>query len=264
MAFDGYKTLRFDTANRVLTITIDVPGPMNAVNDDLHHDLARVFFDAQDDEDSDIIVLTGAGDVFCAGGDAKWMQEMMAEPAKFRGIANHAKRIVSSLLEVEKPVVCRLNGAAAGLGATIALMCDIIIADETALIGDPHVKMGFVAGDGGAVIWPQLIGYARAKEMLMTGAMIPASKAVDMGLINYAVPKDKLDSHVEGMIERLKASPRWAVRWTKTVTNMPLRDLAARLMDPSVSYEMMTNITDDHKEAVAAFLEKRKPQFTGD
>ncbi|MGF1456510.1 MAG: enoyl-CoA hydratase/isomerase family protein, partial [Alphaproteobacteria bacterium] len=168
MGFNGYSTLRFDTKDRVLTITIDAPGPMNAVNHDLHTDLARVFLDAQDDPDSDIVVLTGAGNVFCAGGDARWMQEMMDEPAKFRGIGPHAKRIVTSLLDLEKPILCRLNGAAAGLGATIALMCDIIIADETALIGDPHVKMGFVAGDGGAVIWPQLIGYARAKEMLMT------------------------------------------------------------------------------------------------
>ncbi len=264
MSFDGYKTLQFSTTDRVLTITIDPPGPMNAVDHDLHTDLARVFLDAQDDPGSDLVVLTGAGSVFCAGGDARWMQEMMDEPAKFRGIGPHAKRIVTSLLDLEKPIVCRLNGAAAGLGATIALMCDIIIADEKALIGDPHVKMGFVAGDGGAVIWPQLIGYARAKEMLMTGAMIPASRAVEMGLINYAVPGAELDEHVAKMIARLKESPIWAVRWTKTVTNIPLRELAHKLMDPSVSYEMLSNLQPDHREAVAAFLEKRKPKFTGE
>lgn len=264
MPLTGYKTLRFDTADRVLTITIDSPGPMNPVNQDLHDDLARVFLDAQDDDGSDIVVLTGAGKVFCAGGDAHWMQEMMDAPQRFRGIAPHAKRIVTSLLDLEKPILCRLNGAAAGLGATVALMCDIIIADETALIGDPHVKMGFVAGDGGAVIWPQLVGYARAKEMLMTGAMIEARKAVDMGLVNYAVPGDDLDSHLAKMIDRLKASPPWAVRWTKTVTNIPLRELAQKLMDASVSYEMATNLQADHREAVAAFLEKRKPAFKGE
>lgn len=258
-----YSTLRFETRDRVLTVIIDPPSPMNAIDDALHRELARVFFDVQDDPDSDIVVLTGAGDVFCAGGDANWMQEMMADPAAFRGIANHAKRIVTSLLDVEKPVVCRLNGAAAGLGATIALMCDIIIAADKALIGDPHVKMGFVAGDGGAVIWPQLVGYARAKELLMTGAMIRASEAVQMGLINYAVPREELDDRVDAMITQLKSSPAWAVRWTKTVTNIPLKELAMKQMDASVAYEMITNASDDHKEAVAAFLERRKPNFTG-
>ncbi len=264
MAFTGYSTLQFSTEDRVLTVTIDSPGPMNAVNQALHDDLARVFLDVQDDPHSDIVVLTGAGSVFCAGGDARWMVDMLTEPERFRGIAPHAKRIVTSLLDLEKPILCRLNGAAAGLGATIALMCDIVIADETAVIGDPHVKMGFVAGDGGAVIWPQLIGYARAKELLMTGDMIKATDAVAMGLINYAVPGTDLDAKVAEMVTKVQSNPRWAVRWTKTVSNMPLRDLAHRLMDASVAYEMISNTTRDHREAVAAFLDKRKPNFTGE
>ncbi len=264
MAFDRYSTLTFSRDGRVLTVTIDSPGPMNAVNQALHDDLARVFLDCQDDPDSDIIVLTGAGSVFTAGGDAHWMVDMLTEPERFRGIAPHAKRIVTSLLDLEKPIICRLNGAAAGLGATIALMCDIVVADETALIGDPHVKMGFVAGDGGAVIWPQLIGYARAKELLMTGDMIPAKDALAMGLINYAVPAEDLDAKVAEMVAKVQGNPRWAVRWTKTVANMPLRELAHRLMDASVAYEMMSNVTRDHREAVAAFIDKRKPDFTGE
>ena len=158
---DRYKTMKFTREGRILTITID-NGPMNAVDDDLHHELSRVFVDAQDDPDSDLIVLTGAGRAFCAGGDMDWFQAMIDETSRFRGIMPDAKRIISTLLEVEKPVLCRLNGAAAGLGASIALMSDIIIAREDALIGDPHVKVGLVAGDGGAVIWPQLVGYARA------------------------------------------------------------------------------------------------------
>lgn len=264
MEFTGYETLKFSTTGRVLTVTIDGNGPMNPVDDAMHHDLSRVFYDLQDDPDSDIIILTGAGAVFSAGGDARWMQDMMDDPAKFRGIAAHAKRIVFGLLELEKPVLCRLNGAAAGLGATIALMCDMIVADETAVIGDPHVRMGFVAGDGGAVIWPLLIGYARAKELLMTGDMIRASQAAEMGLINYAVPADALDAKVAELVAKLQGNPRWAVRWTKTVTNIPLREAAQKLMDASVAYEMMTNLTADHREAVAAFLEKRKPDYTGD
>jgi enoyl-CoA hydratase len=124
--YQGYKTIRFSRRGRVLTITLDGGDGLNAIRHELHHELARVFRDAQRDPDCDVVVLTGAGRTFCAGGDADWMQEMIEAPDHFRAIGPDAKQIVFSLLEMEKPIVCRLNGAAAGLGATIALMCDII------------------------------------------------------------------------------------------------------------------------------------------
>jgi enoyl-CoA hydratase/carnithine racemase len=264
MDFTGYKTLRFDYQDRVLWVTIDGNGKANPVDHALHHDLSRVFIDLQDDPDSDLIVLTGAGDFFCAGGDMTWFQEMIDDPRKFRAIGPAAKRIVFSLIDLEKPILCRLNGAAAGLGASIALLCDIIIASDTAKIGDPHVKMGLVAGDGGAVIWPQLIGYARAKEFLLTGDMLTAVEAERLGLINYAVPLDELDEKVGEMVSRITANPRWAVRWTKTAVNLPLKDIATRVMDAAISYEMSTNQMADHQETVAAFNERRAPKLTGE
>ena len=262
MDYAGYTTIRFERDARILRVLLD-NGPMNLVDDDLHTDLSRVFDDIQRDQSCDLVVLTGANKAFCAGGDAAWMQRMIDSPECFRDISVESKRIVFSLLELEKPIICKLNGAAAGLGATIALMCDIIVADESARIGDPHVKMGFVAGDGGAVVWPQAVGYAKAKELLLTGDMLNAREAVDLRLINYAVPADELESKVQSLASRILANPRWAVRWTKTVTNMTLRDLAQRLMDPSIAYEMMSNLSSDHQEAVAAFREKRVPHFSG-
>ncbi|MDE0156874.1 MAG: enoyl-CoA hydratase/isomerase family protein [Gammaproteobacteria bacterium] len=256
--------MHFSYAGRVLTITIDGPGKANAVNGRMHEELARVFIDVQDDPDCDLIVLTGAGSAFCAGGDMEWFDSMIEDPAKFRAIAPEAKRIVTSLLDLEKPIICRLNGAAAGLGATIALMCDVIVAVEHALIGDPHVKVGLVAGDGGAVIWPQLIGYAKARELLMTGDMLNAQEAKEAGLINHVVPSDRLDEKVREISNKILANPRWAVRWTKTVTNIPLREIAVKVMDAAMAYEMVTNILPDRKEAVAAFKEKRTPKFTGE
>jgi enoyl-CoA hydratase len=263
MQLDQYKTLDLTRNDRILTITIN-NGPMNAVDDDLHHELAHVFVEAAEDPDSDLIILTGAGRAFCAGGDMDWFQDMIDDPTKFRGIVPDAKRIITTLLEVEKPVICRLNGAAAGLGASIALMCDLIIADEKALIGDPHVKVGLVAGDGGAVIWPQLIGYARAKEFLLTGDMMRASEAAAMGLINHAVSAEELDAKVADIAGRILANPRWAVRWTKTAINLPLREIANRVSDTALAYEIVSNTTADRQEAVTAFVEKRKPKFTGD
>jgi len=263
MPFVDYERLKFDYRNRVLWITIDA-GKMNAVDFEMHEELARVFPEAQRDPDSDLIILTGAGRAFCAGGDMAWFQAMIDDPSLFRDIAHDAKRIVNGLLELEKPIICRLNGAAAGLGASIALLCDVIIADETAKIGDPHVKVGLVAGDGGAVIWPQLIGYARAKEMLLTGEMLDASEASAMGLINHALPADQLDAKVDEVAGKILDNPRWAVRWTKTATNLPLRDIANRVMDAAIAYEINSNSTRDRQEAVTAFVEKRAPNFTGD
>ena len=268
MNFETYTRFTFTRGTgdqaRVLTATITGPNPVNGVDEAMHHELARVFTDLQRDPDSDIIILTGAGRAFCAGGDFDWFDEQINHPERFRDIGWDAKRIVTTLLEMEKPLICRMNGAAAGLGATIALLCDIIIADERAVIGDPHVKVGLVAGDGGAIIWPQLIGYARAKEFLMTGDLIPAPRAAAMGLINYAVPTAELDAKVAEIVVKLQGNPKWAVRWSKVVANQPLRVLAQQLMDASIPYETLSNLAKDRAESVAAFREKRPPVLTGE
>ena len=218
----------------------------------MHEELSRLFDAAQRDEGSDLVVLSAQGKAFCAGGDFDWMQEMVAKPETFRHMAWDAKRIVMSMLEMEKPVICRLNGHAAGLGATIALLCDIIIADESAKIGDPHVKVGLVAGDGGALIWPQLVGYAKAKELLLTGDMLRAAEAKQLGLINHAVPSEELDENVDAMCAKILANPQWAVRWTKSVTNIPLRALAAQVMDASGGWESVSNGLEERRRIVEA------------
>lgn len=260
----GYTRFTFSRDGRVLTAAITSDHPVNGVDAAMHEEFGRVFTDLQRDSESDIIILTAKGRAFCAGGDMDWFDEQISDPGKFRDIAWEAKRIVTSILDMEKPMLCRLNGAAAGLGATIALLCDIIIADETARIGDPHVKVGLVAGDGGALIWPQLVGFAKAKELLMTGDLLTAAEAQELGLINYAVPADQLDAKVAELVTKLVANPKWAVRWTKSVTNIPLRALAAQLMDASIGWESVSNYLADRKEAVEAFKEKRAPNLTGD
>jgi len=159
MNLKDYQRFTFRRDGRILICAFNA-GAVNAVDARMHDELAELFVDLQHDEGSDLIVLTGENRAFCAGGDFDWFDEQISDPRKFRAIAYDAKRIVSGLLDLEKPIIARLNGAAAGLGATIALLCDVIIADETAKIGDPHVKVGLVAGDGGAIIWPQLIGFA--------------------------------------------------------------------------------------------------------
>lgn len=262
--FENYTRLRFTREGRILRVTIAGLGKVNAVDQTMHHEFGRCFHEIQDDPDSDLIVLTGEGRAFCAGGDVDWFYAMMDDPRRFRAIAPEGKRIVNTLLELEKPIICRLNGAAAGLGATLALLCDVVIAADTAVIGDPHVKMGLVAGDGGALIWPQLIGFARAKELLMTGEMLSAAEAARLGLVNHVVPADQLDAKVAEVAGKILANPRWAVRWTKTAANIPLRALAAQIGDAAVAYEMLSNLTADRREAVDAFVARRPPDFSGE
>ena len=264
MSFEHFERIRATRDGRVLTLTLTGANPVNAVDSAMHHELARVFIDAQDDADSDLVVLTGAGRAFCAGGDTTWFRTQIEDPATFRAIGPEAKRIITSLLDLEKPIICRLNGAAAGLGATLALLCDVIIASDKAVIGDPHVKVGLVAGDGGAIIWPQLIGFARAKELLMTGDLLSAQQAFEMGLINHVVAQDALDAKVAEVAGKILGNPRWAVRWTKTIANIPLRVIAAQINDAAIAYEILSNLTTDRREAVAAFVEKRKPTFSGE
>jgi enoyl-CoA hydratase len=263
MNFDHYETFRFERRGRVLKAVINRPENMNAINAVMHHEMSTVFYDLQKDPDSDVIILTGGGKAFCAGGDTDWFQAMIDDPLKFEHLLPEAKSIVFGLLELEKPIICRLNGAAAGLGATIALMCDIVIASDKAQIGDPHVRMGLVAGDGGCVIWPQLIGFNKAKELLMLGDMLKAEDADKYGLINHLVPHGDLDTKTDEIAGRLVEGATKAIRYTKITANIPLRKIAAELMDASLPYEAITNVSADHQEAVHAFNEKRRPQFTG-
>jgi len=259
--FDDYQCILFNRRGRVLEVTMNRPEKLNATDAVLHTELARVFTDISNDPDSDIVILTGAGRAFSAGGDVAWMQQAIDEPERFQQTVREAKQIVFGLIDCEKPIIAKLNGHATGLGATIALFCDVIFAAKHAKIGDPHVSIGFVAGDGGAVIWPQLIGYARAKEYLLTGDLMTADQAAAMGLINHSVPAEELDERVNAFADRLAAGATQAIRWTKMSVNIGLRDLATSIMDASLAFEALSNITHDHREAVKAFAERRAPIF---
>jgi enoyl-CoA hydratase len=259
-----YETLHFTRQGRVLTITINLPGKLNVVTERLHNEMASVFYEASDDKDSDIIILTGAGKVFCAGGDLNWLDgELNAGLMPFVIESRTMKRIVHGLLDCPKPVIARVNGDAMGFGASIALLCDVVVAVDTARFADPHVKVGLSAGDGGALIWPQFIGYAKAKHYLMTGEPIGAIEAERIGLITFAKPADELDAFVEKYAERLARGAQTAIRYTKITTNIGLRNLLTSVFEAGVAYEGLCKHTADYREGVSAFLEKRRPDFTG-
>jgi len=258
----GWQRIKVSREGRILTLTLSNPGLRNAVDPRMHEELSEIFYAANDDRDSDVVVLTGEGNAFCAGGDINWFRRALAGEDHVPGVME-AKKIIFGLLDLEKPIVAKVRGPAVGLGCTIALFCDTIIAADTAVFIDPHVKVGIVAGDGGAVIWPHLIGHARAKEFLMTGDPVPAAEAWRMGLVNHVVPDAELDARVAAYAAKLAAGATLAIRYTKVSVNLGLKQLATTILDASIAYEMTTFATADHREAVAAFLDKRKPQFKG-
>lgn len=260
---ERYETLVITREGRLLTITMNRPEALNAADALLHEELADVFYDVANDEGSDVIILTGAGRAFSSGGDIDWMQSAIDRPQSFEKTIREAKRIVFSMLDLEKPLIAKVNGHATGLGATLALVCDVIFAAQTAKIGDPHVSVGLVAGDGGAAIWPQLIGYARAKEYLLSGELMSATKAAEIGLINHALPREELDGAVAAYAGKLLAGATKAIRWSKVAVNLELKRIFHSVMDASLAYEAMSNLSSDHQEAVDAFRTKRKPNFTG-
>jgi enoyl-CoA hydratase len=263
MDYSSYQTLAFRRDGRVLHVTLNRPDHLNAFVPELHDELEQFLLGVARDSQVHAIVLSGAGRAFSAGGDFEELQRLVDEPRLMHPQTVSAKRLINVLLDVPQPIVAKINGPAIGLGATIALMCDVIFAASGAKIADPHVKIGFVAGDGGALIWPQLIGYARAKQYLLTGDSLTGEEAAKIGLINFAYPAAELDAAVDTCAHKLASLPRQALQWTKASINIGLKQLAASILDASVAYEVLSNHTRDHGEAVAALREKRAPIFDG-
>lgn len=260
----SYQTIALTRNDRLLTITLNLPDSMNACTLQMHNELADVFSFATMDPDSDVVVLTGAGRAFSAGGDLDHIAHNAANPHLFDHEVRMAKRIIFAILDLDKPLICRLNGHAVGLGATLALFCDVIFAAEKAKIGDPHVHLGLVAGDGGAVIWAQRIGLGRAKEYLLTGELLTAKKAEEIGLVNHCLPLEELDGAVQAYCDRLLSGASSAIRWTKILTNMELKRVTTAVLEAGIAYEAVSVRTADHREGVKALQEKRKPEFKGE
>lgn len=252
-----YETISISRRGRITTLALDRPHMRNATNAVLHHELAQVFVDADSDPETDVIILTGNGSAFCAGGDIEYMQDLVQSRGFYDRIVPEAKRIVGSMLDCRKPIIGKLNGHATGFGATLALFCDIVFGNENAKIGDPHVLVGLTAGDGSAVIWPQLIGHARAKEYLMTGDLITMAKAAEIGLINHALPADELDAAVDALADKLAAGPQLAIQTTKMSVNISLKQLVASVMDACLAYEVISSEREQHRQAVEQFVQGR-------
>lgn len=247
----------------VLTITM-ANGPMNALTPEIHSELARIFRVANADPAVRVVIVTGAGERgFSAGADIDALAAGIDDLARWSVSVGEAREIVTSLLECDKPVIARINGHAVGFGATLALYCDVSVMADTAKIGDPHVKIGLVAGDGGALLWPRLVGLTRARRYLLTGDLLSAGEAEAIGLVTETVSPAELDAACQAWVDRFAAVPFVGLSLTKRALNAELRREAQVLLDTHLGYETLSRISADHREAILAAAERRKPSFTG-
>ena len=258
-----YQCLGLQVEAGLATLTLRSGLPFNAVNGAMHQELASVFQALAADEAVQVIVLTGAGDAFCAGGDLHWLRGQVEQPLDPVASRQEARAIVLGMLDCPKPIIARINGDAIGFGATLALLADITVMVDTARMADPHVRVGLVAGDGGAFLWPALVGYARAKEFLLTGNLVLAPDAAAMGLVNRCVAAGELDAVVARYARQIQSAAPMAVRFTKAAINIPLRQAVESVLEASLAFEHITLRSADLKEGVDAFLNKRAPAFKG-
>ena len=259
--YDKYRQIRVSREGAVVTLTMDNP-PLNAAAFELHDELSHIFYDVARD-DCSVVILTGAGKAFSAGGDLNEMLENTRSQARQAAMMERAPHIIHALLALDVPVIGRINGHAMGLGATLALFCDVAFMNEDAKIGDPHVNIGLSAGDGGSIIWPLILGYGRARHYLLTGDSRSGREAAEMGLVHRALPLDQLDEAVDAYAQRLAKGATVAIRATKRSFNMLLRQHATALVDAHAGLETLTLASADHREAIEAFLAKRTPEFKG-
>jgi len=258
-----FTTLQTERLGDVLKVTIAHPtSKVNAVDEALHEDLAALFRALRRETAARCVLLTGRGRAFSAGGDFAWFPKLQ-EPETLETVRRDGKQMIWDLLDVEVPIVAAVNGPAVGLGASLALLCDVIFAADTASFADPHVRVGIVAGDGGVAIWPLALGPARAKQYLLTGDALGAAEAERIGLINFVVPAAELDARALEFAQRLAAGAPLAVRYTKLAVNKLVKDALNVAFDTSTALEVVTFRSEDHQEALAALRDKRAPQFKG-
>jgi enoyl-CoA hydratase len=245
--------LEVSSHGSVRQVTLDRPEKLNAVNADLHESLSNVWQAIAADPQARAVVITGAGKAFSAGGDREFL-ERIAQDAQWRyENMRQARRIVQEMIAFPLPVIAAVNGPAVGLGCSVALLSDLVLMSESAFFADPHVAIGLVAADGGALCWPLLTSLIRAKEYLFTGDRIDARSALELGFANRVVAPEELLEAAHALAERLAAQPAQAMRDTKRAVNIHLQRAVGAVLDFAFSAEAETFTSADFRDRLAQF-----------
>jgi enoyl-CoA hydratase len=259
--YNQYQHLQCERkAHGILLITMNRPDVLNATNARMHWELSRVWLDVADDAETRVVVITGAGKAFSAGGDLDMIEGYQHRLSAIAQVMHEAGDIVYNITNLDKPVISAINGVAVGAGLAVALMADISIMSETARITDGHIRLGVGAGDHAAIIWPLLCGLAKAKYYLLTADFIDGKEAERIGLVSLCVPSEDVLAKAMEVATKLALGPQLAIRWTKRALNHWIRQ-AGPIFDHSLALEMLSFFGDDVSEGVKALKEKRPPVF---
>jgi 2-(1,2-epoxy-1,2-dihydrophenyl)acetyl-CoA isomerase len=258
--------LLFETKDHIATITLNRPDVLNAFTEEMIEAWVAALQECRDNDDIHVVVLTGAGRAFCAGGDVRAMKESPDRNnpnlTKSR-LWDMVQNIPKTLQEMDKPIIAAVNGAATGAGMDMASMCDIRVAAESAKFAESYVRMGLVPGAGGCWFLPRLVGMPKALELLYTADFVEAAEAKEIGLVNHVYPDDELMEQTYKLATKIARRAPISVRLIKRATYQGQRiDLVTHL-DQISSHMTIARSSDDHMEAVDAFLEKRHPVFKG-
>ena len=259
-----FETLLYHTQGSICTITLNRPAVHNALSQQLIADLTAAVARAGADEAARVVVLTGAGErAFSSGADLK---EGMAGTGRARlseTLRKGYNPLIMSLRSLPKPVICRLNGVAAGAGCSLALACDVIVAADSAALSQIFVGIGLIMDAGSSYFLPRLVGSARAFELCSTGRMVPAAEAAALGLVSQVVPAAQLDAAVAKLARQYANAPTRAIGLMKQVLNQSHESTLAQMLELEAVTQDLAGDTTDSQEGIRAFLEKRLPHFTG-
>ncbi|MFT5201967.1 MAG: enoyl-CoA hydratase [Candidatus Aldehydirespiratoraceae bacterium] len=235
----------------VRIVRLNRPEALNAANDELHSRLASIWSELAADDECRAVVLTGNGRAFCAGGDMGVLSRMHEDEAFRTHMLDEGAEIVQGMVHFPMPVIAAVNGPAVGLGCSLTGLSDLVLIEESAYLADPHVSVGLVAGDGGAITWPLLMSLVKVKEYLFTGDRIPADVAVDVGLANRVVPDGTSVAEAVALAHRLAAQPRQALQDTKRAVNKHLERAVAEVLEFALAAEAVSSASEEHAAIVA-------------
>lgn len=258
------KHVLYEIKDNIALITLNRPETKNAFSPEMIRLWREYLEKAKKDDSVRVIVVTGKGDTFCSGGDIKDMAEGKLRSWDMkRFLWDGVHRIVLTLEDLDKPVIAAINGAAMGAGLDMALMCDLRVVSEKAKLAESYIMMGLVPGDGGAYYLPRLVNIAKALELLLTGDVLTAEEALKLGIVNTVVPHEHLMEETMKLAKKIAGKPPLAVRMMKRAVHQAQTSTLRTHLDYISSQLSLLSETDDHVEAAKAFLEKRKPHFTG-
>ncbi len=261
-----FKDALYTKKDGIATITLNRPQVLNALTSRMHHEWIRAIEDAARDDEVRVLVVTGAGRTFSAGGNPRAMdhrRQQQTSPMTWRGDWLGTQSIVRALMGLEKPYIGAINGAAVGGGMDLVSMCDIRIASDRAKFSMAFVRMGVIPASGGCYFLPRIVGIANACELIWTGRMMDAQEALRMGYVSKVVPHDELETATKELATQLAKGPAVAIRMTKRLIYRGLElDLNKALEDHDLAMLIVAS-TEDAKEGPRAWVEKREPLFKG-